>query len=111
LKRGPSGFAMEPLKASASQGLQVWGRYSREAIALALNLTFSPAIWNAGFVVQDPEIFLLVMLAKEDHRYVDHFVSDREFAWQNQNRTKQASKTRSAVAQSPSARSQGSSFR
>jgi len=87
---------MEPLKTSASQGLQVWGRYLREAIAPAFNLAFSPAIWNAGFVVQDPEIFLLVTLAKEDmsteHRYVDHFVSDREFAWQSQNRTTQASK-------------------
>jgi len=44
----------------------------------------------------DPEIFLLVTLAKDDmnadHRYVDHFVSDREFAWQSQNRTTQASK-------------------
>jgi Domain of unknown function (DUF3427) len=96
LKRGPSGFAMEPLKVSASQGLQIWGRYSREAIAPAFGLTFSPAIWNAGFVVQDPEIFLLVTLAKgdmsTDHRYVDHFLSDREFAWQSQNRTTQASK-------------------
>jgi hypothetical protein len=40
--------------------------------------------------------FLLVTLAKEDmnneHRYVDHFVSDREFAWQSQNRTTRASK-------------------
>jgi hypothetical protein len=68
----------------------------REAIAPAFDLTFSPAIWNAGFVVQDPEIFLLVTLAKEDmsseHRYVDHFVSDREFAWQSQNRKTQSSK-------------------
>ena len=31
LKRVPSGFAMEPLKVSALQGLQVWGRYLREA--------------------------------------------------------------------------------
>jgi hypothetical protein len=76
--------------------LQVWERYPREAIAPAFGLTFSQAIWNAGFVVQDPEIFLLVTLAKEDmnegHRYVDHFVSDREFAWQSQRRTKQDSK-------------------
>jgi Domain of unknown function (DUF3427) len=28
----------------------------------------------------------------EDHRYVDHFVSAREFVWQSQNRTTQASK-------------------
>lgn len=95
LKRGLSGFAMEPLK-SVSQGLQVWGRYLREVIPPAFNLTFSQAIWNAGFVVQDPDIFLLVTLSKDDmnqeHRYVDHFVSDREFAWQSQRRTTQASK-------------------
>jgi hypothetical protein len=96
LKRGPSGFAMEPLKVSASQGLQVWGRYLREVIPPAFNLAFSQAIWNAGFVVQDPDVFLLVTLSKDDmnqeHRYVDHFVSDREFAWQSQRRTTQASK-------------------
>jgi hypothetical protein len=96
LKRGPSGFEMEALHSSSSQGLQIWGRYLREAIPQAFGLTFSQAIWNAGFVVQNPEVFLLVTLAKEDmsadHRYVDHFVSDREFAWQSQNRTKQASK-------------------
>ncbi|MCK1417627.1 DUF3427 domain-containing protein [Bradyrhizobium sp. CW4] len=96
LKRGLSGFAMEPLKVSASQGVQVWGRYLREVIPPAFNLTFSQAIWNAGFVAQDPDIFLLVTLSKDDmnqdHRYVDHFVSDREFAWQSQRRTTQASK-------------------
>ena len=96
LVRGPSGFEMEALRISASQGLQIWGRYGREAIGPAFGLTFSQAIWNAGFVVQDPEIFLLVTLAKEDmsadHRYADHFLSDREFAWQSQNRTKQDSK-------------------
>lgn len=97
LKRGPSGFEMEALPTPALRGgLQIWGRYSRDAIAPAFGLTFSQAIWNAGFVVQDPEVFLLVTLAKEDmnteHRYMDHFVSDREFAWQSQNRTTRASK-------------------
>jgi superfamily II DNA or RNA helicase/diadenosine tetraphosphate (Ap4A) HIT family hydrolase len=97
LKRGPSGFEMEALRTSASQGgLQIWGRYARDAIAPAFGLSFSQAIWNAGFIFQDPEVFLLVTLAKEDmnteHRYVDHFVSDREFAWQSQNRTTKASK-------------------
>jgi superfamily II DNA or RNA helicase/HKD family nuclease/diadenosine tetraphosphate (Ap4A) HIT family hydrolase len=96
LKRGPSGFEMEALRTSASQGLQIWGRYARDAIAPAFGLTFDQAIWNTGFIVQDPEIFLLVTLAKDDmnaeHRYVDHFVSDREFAWQSQNQTTQASK-------------------
>jgi hypothetical protein len=96
LKRNPFGFEMEALRIPAPQGLQVWARYLREAIAPAFGLTFSQAIWNAGFVVQDPEVFLLVTLAKEDmnseHRYVDHFVSDHEFAWQSQNRTTRASK-------------------
>jgi len=96
IKRGPSGLEMEPLRIGASQGLRIWERYPREAIAPAFGLTFSQAIWNAGFVVQEPEIFLLVTLAKQDmnddHQYVDHFVSDREFAWQSQRRTKQDSK-------------------
>ena len=96
LKRGPSGFEMEALRAPASQGLQVWGRYLREAIAPAFGLAFSQAIWNAGFVVQAPEIFLLVTLANEDvsadHRYADHFLSDHEFASRSQNRTKHESK-------------------
>jgi hypothetical protein len=96
LKRGPSGLEMEALRISTSQKLQVWSRYLREAIAPAFGLNFSQAIWNAGFVVQDPEIFLLVTLGKEDmnteHRYVDLFVSDREFAWQSQNQTTRASK-------------------
>lgn len=97
LTRGSSGFEMEALPTPALRGgLQIWGRYARDTIAPAFGLTFSQAIWNAGFVVQDPEVFLLVTLAKEDmsteHRYVDHFVSDREFAWQSQNRTTRASK-------------------
>ncbi|MDP3689906.1 DUF3427 domain-containing protein, partial [Bradyrhizobium sp.] len=97
LKRDPSGFRMEALRTRpAGEGLRIWERYARDAIAPAFGLTFSQAIWNAGFVVQDPEVFLLVTLAKgdmnTDHRYVDRFVSDREFAWQSQNRTTQSSK-------------------
>jgi superfamily II DNA or RNA helicase/diadenosine tetraphosphate (Ap4A) HIT family hydrolase len=96
LRRTPSGFEMEALRIPTPQALKVWSRYLRETIAPAFGLTFSQAIWNAGFVVQDSEVFLLVTLAKEDmntdHRYVDRFVSDREFAWQSQNRTTRASK-------------------
>lgn len=96
LKRNPSGFEMEALRIPTPVGLQVWSRYLRENIAPAFGLIFSQAIWNAGFVVQGSEVFLLVTLAKEDmntdHRYVDHFISDRELAWQSQNRTTRASK-------------------
>ena len=88
------------------------GAILREAIAPAFGLIFSPAIWNAGFVVQEPEIFLLVTLAKEDmnedHRYVDHFVSDREFAWQSQGGTKQESEAWAAPPQSQCAGTTGS---
>src|SRR5262249_33644091 len=62
LKRGSSGFEMEALRISNSQKLQIWERYPRDAIAPAFGLVFSQAIWNAGFVVQDPEVFLLVTL-------------------------------------------------
>ncbi len=96
LKRTPSGFEMEALRVPTTQALQVWSRYLRETIPPAFGLTFSEAIWNVGFVVRGSEVFLLVTLEKQDmltdHRYVDHFLSDREFAWQSQKRTKRASK-------------------
>ncbi|MHB2165629.1 DUF3427 domain-containing protein [Alsobacter sp. R-9] len=96
-------WKMEPLGganiATGNQGaggVALWERYLREEIPPAFGLTFSQAIWNAGLVVQDPDVFLLVTLSKDgmtsDHRYVDHFISDREFAWQSQNRTTRASK-------------------
>ena len=88
---------LEPLTRSASStsGLMPWGRYLRKAIAPAFGLEFSQAIWNAGFIYQDPEIFLLVTLAKDgmapNHAYADQFLSDHEFTWQSQNRTTQSS--------------------
>ncbi len=97
LRRGET-IIMEPLGTitGTSAGLKRWERYSREAIAPALGLQFSKAIWNAGFVANPPHIFLLVTLAKEDmnpdHQYSDHFLSDHEFSWQSQNRTTQKSK-------------------
>jgi hypothetical protein len=97
LRRGAEGLYLEPLRFQGeTAGVELWGRYLREKIAPAFGLQFSQAIWNAGFVVQDPDLFLLVTLSKDgmsaDHRYVDHFLSDREFAWQSQNRTTRASK-------------------
>ncbi|WP_283195341.1 DUF3427 domain-containing protein [Rhizobium sp. AN80A] len=91
-------WRIEPMSAQgqAQAGLQLWERYSREAIPPAFGLTFDQATWNAGFVPKPPHIFLLVTLEKEgmldEHRYADHFISATEFSWQSQNRTKQASK-------------------
>ena len=98
IRRSETPFLLEPLPGSAQVkgGLTPGGRYLREAIAPAFRLHFSQAIWNAGFVYQDPEIFLLVTLVKRDmapnHAYADHFLSDHEFAWQSQNRTTRDSK-------------------
>ena len=96
LKRGEDGFELEPLRVGISKELTVWSSYQREEIPKCFGLTFNPAIWNAGFIIQEPHIFLLVTLEKkgmlEDHQYVDHFISQNEFAWQSQNRTTQASK-------------------
>jgi hypothetical protein len=89
---------MEPMGAAgqAGEGLRLWERYTREAIAPAFGLTFDQATWNAGFVPKPPHLFLLVTLGKDgmmsEHKYVDHFVSNVEFSWQSQNRTTQASK-------------------
>jgi hypothetical protein len=96
LRRDGSKFVMEPLAASSRSGMRLWEPYAREEIPPAFGLRFNPAIWNVGFVVSEPEIFLLVTLAKGDmnaeHRYSDHFQSDQEFSWQSQNRTSQDSK-------------------
>ena len=89
---------MEPFGVSeaSSNPVKLWERYPREAIPPAFGLEFSPAIWNVGFVVRPPHIFLLVTLTKDDmnpdHQYADHFLSKREFNWQSQNRTTQESK-------------------
>ncbi|MGH0280443.1 DUF3427 domain-containing protein [Sinorhizobium meliloti] len=91
-------WAMEPLGAAGQggDGLKLWERYSRETIPAAYGLRFDQATWNAGFVPKPPHLFLLVTLEKDgmldEHRYTDHFISDTEFSWQSQNRTRQASK-------------------
>nr|WP_280950719.1 DUF3427 domain-containing protein [Mesorhizobium sp. WSM3882] len=91
-------WLMEPMAASArsGDGLRLWERYLREAIGPAFGIAFDQATWNAGFVSKPPHLFLLVTLTKDDmsdeHQYADHFVSEREFSWQSQNRTKRDSK-------------------
>jgi len=91
-------IVMEPFGPSlkSGSGPKLWERYSREKIPQEFGLLFSQATWNVGFVVGHHHLFLLVTLAKEDmnpeHRYSDHFISDQEFNWQSQNRTKQNSK-------------------
>jgi hypothetical protein len=95
-RRHANSIIMEPFGAEFSSGAKPWERYVREAIPPAFGLTFSPANWNAGFVVSPQHTFLLVTLAKDDmnpeHQYADHFLSEQEFNWQSQNRTTQKSK-------------------
>jgi hypothetical protein len=74
----------------------LWQTYLREKIPPQFGLTFSVAIWNAGFVASDRHIFLLVTLEKDDlpddHGYEDKFLSADRFQWKSQNSTTQKSK-------------------
>jgi hypothetical protein len=97
LRQGSDGLVMEPVGAPvATTGLTLWSRYLREAIPPAFGEVFSQAIWNAGYIVREPHVFLLVTLAKDgmmsEHRYADHFLSADLFEWQSQNRTTRASR-------------------
>jgi hypothetical protein len=98
IRRSEKGPILEPVgrDVQESSGPKLWERYPREAIPAAFGLTFSQAKWHVGFLVSQPHIFLLTTLEKDvtnpAHRYTNQFLSDREFSWQSQNRTKQASK-------------------
>jgi hypothetical protein len=98
IRRNANVAVMEPIGASAhpTSGLQLWQRYLREVIPPAFGMPFNRGIWNVGFVTSPAHILLLVTLKKDDanpeHKYADHFLSDRQFNWQSQNRTTQNSK-------------------
>jgi hypothetical protein len=97
-RRSDDKIVMEPFGVSeaSSAVASLWERYPREEIPQVFGLQFNPAIWNVGFVVSPPHIFLLVTLGKDDmnpdHQYADHFLSTEEFNWQSQNRTTKKSK-------------------
>jgi hypothetical protein len=92
------GFRLRPSSdvPSSSTGAELWRTYGREEIPKLFGLTFSAAIWNAGFVSSGSHLFLLVTLEKGDlideHQYEDKFTSSNRFQWKSQNRTTQASK-------------------
>jgi hypothetical protein len=92
------GYFMRPAgeRPNSATGPELWRSYSREDIPGLFGLKFSTANWNAGFVPEDNQIFLLVTLEKEglsdEHRYEDKFLGIDRFQWQSQNRTTQSSK-------------------
>ncbi len=81
--------------------LQLWRSYSREEIPRMFGLTFSPSIWQQGFIFQGGHIILLVTLDKDEHvdrfKYRDQFLSPDLFQWQSQNRTAQNGKHGQAI--------------
>jgi superfamily II DNA or RNA helicase/HKD family nuclease/diadenosine tetraphosphate (Ap4A) HIT family hydrolase len=87
-------WRLEPQAAAAAPPLELWKAYRRDAIPAAFGLTYS-RFWEQGFVRQGSRMFLLVTLDKSGHveafKYKDHFVSDSQFQWQSQNRTKRDS--------------------
>ena len=82
-------------RAAGGDGPEIHRRYSREQIPGLFGETFSPATWNAGFVVITPtaprHIVLMVTLDKrgmsEAFQYGDRFLDAEHFQWQSQNRT------------------------
>ncbi len=93
----PDGYCMTPENQRVeTTSPQLWRTYSRDEIPPLFGLTFSTAIWNAGFVSIGQQVFLLVTLEKGDllegHQYIDKFLSPDRFQWQSQNRTTQVSK-------------------
>jgi len=92
------GYLMRPAenRLAASSAPEIWRTYGREEIPPLFGLTFSTAIWNAGFVPTGQQMFLLVTLEKGDlldeHQYEDKFLSPDRFQWKSQNRTTQISK-------------------
>ena len=88
------GWVMRP--AGRREGhLDLWQAYSREQIPPLFGHAFSQAIWNAGFVVQGKDVFLLVTLDKGGHgaefKYKDKFLSPTLFQWESQNRQRRDS--------------------
>lgn len=81
--------------------LQLWRSYSREEIPRLFGLTFSPSIWQQGFILQGGQMILLVTLDKDEHaerfKYRDQFLSPELFQWQSQNRTTQHGKHGQAI--------------
>jgi hypothetical protein len=73
--------------------MQVGQRFMREEIPPLFGAEFNPGSWNSGHVVipdRNAHV-LLVTLNKqgkaEDLRYQDHWIDERHFHWQSQNKT------------------------
>jgi hypothetical protein len=100
LQGGPEGWTLRPSRLQETKAIELFRRYPREQIAGLLGDSFTPARWNAGFVVITPEqprhLVLLVTLDKQDmpgeFSYGDRFLGNDRFQWQSQNRTDQEGK-------------------
>lgn len=91
-------YQLTPLRPTgATQVLEPWRQYPREAIPTLFGLTFNTSVWNQGFIFKDNRVLLLVTLDKADkaeqHRYEDHFEDPGRFQWQSQNKQHRAGKT------------------
>ncbi len=97
-------YRLEPIRpATASQGLQEWRQYAREAIPALFGLSYNAAVWNQGFIFKNNRFVLLVTLDKstqaKEHRYEDRFEAPDRFQWQSQNRQHRAGVTEQKLAQ------------
>ncbi len=73
--------------------IEVGHRFLREDIPAFFGTEFNPGNWNSGHVIlsQQKAQVLFVTLNKQgraaDHRYLDHWLDERHFHWQSQDKT------------------------
>ena len=88
-----AGFDPRP---SSNRPFELWAEYNREEIAPLFGTSFSPGNWNAGMVLIENNLVLLMTLAKGNlasgNEYDDRFVDSQTFKWHTQSRTTQKSK-------------------
>lgn len=83
---------LDPLQLAVGQ------RLMREEIPPLFGVEFNPGNWNIGhvFLAEQQAHVLLVTLNKQgkaqEHRYLDHWIDERTFHWQSQNKTTPESK-------------------
>ncbi len=73
--------------------IEIGHRFLREEIPAFFGTEFNPGNWNSGHVIlsQQKAQVLFVTLNKQgralDHRYLDHWLDERHFHWQSQDKT------------------------
>jgi superfamily II DNA or RNA helicase/HKD family nuclease len=100
--RAGEGYQLAPL-AATPEGPRLWASYSRVDAAKLFGVELRGFESQMGVVERDKLILLFVTLDKstkpKEHQYQDEFVSQTEFRWQSQNRTRRDSEAGRRLAE------------